>query len=166
MTSDYTGDGQDDRRAGQGKKKERILEGINLWQNNGTATIFNSSPTNTFALPVYNGDTYNKIPTNWKYLIPGDYDGDGAMDYITTLSAPSVPNKIFISFPSKNVFNLPIEGIVLTGVVGPKISQWTSASAIYPIDFDGDGKQELLLLDETGSRVWSFTTTTSTCTVN
>ncbi len=167
MTSDYTGDGQDDVLGLQVNTTDRILEQISLWQNNGTAAIFSSTPTSNFALPTIGSDVYNKINSTWKFICSGDYDGDGAMDYILTLfSATDIFYKSFVSFPSKNIFNLELQGMLLYGDAGATTTQWLSASTISPIDFDGDGKQELLFTYETGCKIWSFTTTSSTCTVN
>ncbi|WP_162923747.1 FG-GAP-like repeat-containing protein [Arachidicoccus soli] len=98
-----------------------------------------------YAYTTYSSSTGTYFGTNF---ISGDFDGDGTQDYILILGInPSNSFKAFYSCPKKGIFNQEISGF---GVEGTSTDPFyatsvASASDVIPIDFDGDGKTEILV---------------------
>jgi len=87
---------------------------------------------------------------NPSYFISGDFDGDGSQDYILILSYNfNVSNsyKAFFSSPAKNIINQEILSFGVGGDSSDPFYATTVATSpsIIPIDFDADGKQEILV---------------------
>ncbi len=107
---------------------------------------------------------YNRIePTKGQFLFPGDFDGDGAMDFITILSCyDNCSYRLFLYSPKNN--NIPDDGNgilpyqVFTNGLPLSIPEITHG---YIVDWNGDGKQELMLifdgLDSPTMQIYSFT---------
>ena len=89
------------------------------------------------------------IHENGNYIVLGDFDGDTNMDYITMLgaSAPSggYTYKAFFTNPSKFILNKEINGfyIPIGGYIGA--INVIESDRVVATDFNGDGKQELLI---------------------
>lgn len=147
MTSDFTGDGKDDimtlKVRIEGSQSWRKLKQLKLYQHTGTS--FGST---TYSPPA----SYDIIHPSWKYFYPGDFDGDGAADYITFLSNAG-GYKAFVSFPSKGIFNQEMSGMGSGTYPG---SSWVTSDYIYVIDFDGDGKKELMRIKDSNTYIYSF----------
>lgn len=102
---------------------------------------------------------YPQIPYNWydgyfqyvynqgTYYIPGDFDGDGAQDYILILGLynSTYYYRAFFSSPAKNIINQEIANFGVGPSSGYYATTVASASEVMPIDFDGDGKMEILV---------------------
>jgi RHS repeat-associated protein len=118
--------------------------------------------------PTYKTVTYSQLPhvngysndfiypqaagnlDNPSSFVSGDFDGDGSLDYILILSNNfNVANsyKAFFSSPAKNIINQEIASFGVGGNSSDPFYATTVATApvITPIDFDGDGKQEILV---------------------
>lgn len=110
------------------------------------------SYTQDFKYVYRNGTTFGS------YFVPGDFDGDGAQDYILILGINYLNAfKAFFSSPKKGIFN---QEILQFGVEGTATDPFyansvASASQLIPIDFDGDGKQEILVMKSNQSYVLS-----------
>lgn len=108
--------------------------------------------TQDFKYVYRNGSTFGS------YFVPGDFDGDGAQDYILVLGANYANAfKGFFSSPKKGIFN---QEIAIFGVEGTSSDPFyansiASATQLMPIDFDGDGKQEILVVKDNQSYVLS-----------
>jgi len=92
------------------------------------------------------------------YYIPGDFDGDGSQDYILILGLSSTNSfKAFFSSPAKNIFNQEIISFGVGGNTNDPFYATTVASTadVIPIDFDGDGKLEILVQKPGNSYVLS-----------
>ncbi len=120
---------------------------------------------NAIAGPTYVSQTYSSIPhvsayaQDFKYayhsggnygtnFIPGDFDGDGVQDYILVLGINSSNSfKGFFSSPQKGIFNKEITGFGVEGSSSDPFYATSIASAgdVTPIDFDGEGKTEILV---------------------
>ena len=93
---------------------------------------------------------FNSSNVGSNHLLVGDFDGDGRGDWLTTLS-DGVNYLSFLSFPAKGDFDQQIKGDFPQ--VGSPIS---SADQVLILDFDGDGKTELMLIEEGLTTIYSF----------
>src|SRR5690606_7306750 len=95
------------------------------------------------------------------FFTSGDFDGDGHVDYILILSNLTTANnfKAFLSTPSKGIVNREITnfGVGVNGASGVYAAyKVAEAPSIIPVNFDGDGKTELLVMRAEGSYVLSI----------
>jgi YD repeat-containing protein len=92
------------------------------------------------------------------FMIQGDFDGDGRMDFIVILSKSTTEDnqyKAFLSFPGKTPDNLNMEyNVITTPNSNDDYLQglWQKADYYNVIDFTGDGRHELMITkgNETG----------------
>ncbi|MEO1627901.1 MAG: FG-GAP-like repeat-containing protein, partial [Bacteroidota bacterium] len=147
MASDYTGDGRDDimllKMRVEGSQNWRKLKEFKLYESTGIS--FNTSVR-------YPDPNYDIIHPSGKCFYPGDFDGDGATDYITFLSNAS-GYRAFVSFPRRNIYNQQISGM---GIGTNSATAWVVSDFIYVIDFDGDGKQELMRIKDATTEIYTF----------
>ncbi|WPV66931.1 FG-GAP-like repeat-containing protein [Chitinophaga sp. LS1] len=168
QTFDYDGDGKDDvvmlntiisgsDRIYNGirinySRKFNVYSGAYYDSVNYTALPHSSFYTQDFKYVYRNGTTYGN------YFVAGDFDGDGAQDYILILGINySNAFKGFFSSPKKGIYN---QEIALFGVEGTSSDPFyansiASAKQLLPIDFDGDGKREILVVKDNQSYVLS-----------
>jgi RHS repeat-associated protein len=95
----------------------------------------------------------NSVP----YFFPGDFDGDGKMDFITILKNNKGVYTTSIVFPSLNIVNSR-SSVYSLNVASPYTTapnQWQTANSIRVLDFDGDGKQDVMVIK--GSTIEIFT---------
>jgi RHS repeat-associated protein len=124
-----------------------LLTELQLYTSTGTA--FNISN-----LPIggsNNGGISGFISTIQNNIIPGDFNGDGADDLISLIS--DVPGTWvgYICNPKLSLTNYTINNFS-SGLA----SSISSADKIYVIDFDGDGKDELMVVDNNNTKVYTF----------
>ncbi len=159
--SDFDGDGKEDVLLAKFNTNSYTLKGINI---NYTRMNYGSNIT-------YKKVAYDNLPgslygqhTLWKsggsFFASGDFDGDGHLDYILILGINGYTNayKAFLSSPSKNIVNQEIAGfgVGVNGASGDFAANAIAESkAIIPVNFDGDGKTELLVVRNEGSYVVS-----------
>jgi RHS repeat-associated protein len=177
LSNDYDGDGRDDAievntvvgEAGYGD-----LAGYSTLKN----VRINKTTSNNaagFESIVYTypfRDNLSNIiePTYRNFLIPGDFDGDGNQDFITILgSVPAYPNNNDPSdiayeafFNSPSTISNQLTRLIYPFGIGPDpggikgTNTIAEAKVIMPIDFDGDGKQELLVAKPDGCHIFSI----------
>jgi RHS repeat-associated protein len=161
MASDYNRDGRDDviniktnyitNPSGSSWRK---LEGITIEYTTNTGSF-----TNVFPIPVR-----RRVHTSGNFFIPGDFDGDSNQDYITILGNETGASNYygFICTPSGYIANTAIGGLGTapssTTLNWPQIA---AADKILPFDFDGDGKQELLVVSGSQTYILSITSQNS-----
>lgn len=154
---DFTGDGADDvlmtNIAGSGQNRTltslRIYRTVQNydWQTNAQPAIqfdqLNISP--------YTG--YSKIHPNGHFIFPGDYDGDGIQDILTMLGSNAVNYNC-------HLYNGKVQpdfgSIVISGVFSLAISDWPTADKIHVVDFNGDGKSDIMLIKGMNCEVFTF----------
>ena len=152
-TNDYDGDGKADvlMVSNNVSGTTRSFFGININYSrnyNGYSSTYQtvSYPQIPHVTSYINDFQY--IYNQGSYFISGDFDGDGAQDYILILGVNSTNSfKAFFSSPAKNIINQEIASF---GVGGNPLDPFyattvATAPAIVPVDFDGDGKQEILV---------------------
>jgi RHS repeat-associated protein len=182
LTSDYNGDGRDDVvlnitdiEFADPYTKQRILKNVKV---NYTGS-FNPSTGSLDCSPADypapdNGSNYRFIYPNGNFFVPGDFDGDGMQDYILILGrkltagdpTPSGDPQLYKGFmnsPGTGVLNKEITnfGIPTTADQAYITNTIAKADIVTPFDFDGDGKQELLVTGNGQCYVLSFQKTGS-----
>jgi len=144
--NDFNGDGQEDILISTshinvyGSISQRTLDKFKIYWSQG-----NSFSTSADYLP----NTFNKINANGKFLCTGDFDGDGASDFITILSDGNTYQPFMYS---------PKHWNPATGVYPYKINNtggmeihFGKIDKLYAIDFNGDGKDELMVVSNQGN---------------
>ncbi len=82
-------------------------------------------------------------------VIPGDYNGDGRTDLLTIQHRPGIVGYgPFFTLSGTSTQFQEIDDI--------GISDWVDFSTIKPLDFNGDGKTDLMLIDENGTKVITY----------
>lgn len=157
LSSDYNKDGKDDVlfmagsivELGQTFLIDKVI--LNTTGEFNPQTSYWDYTPNWYNYPVYQGNHYFYAKPSQNVLLPGDFDGDGNQDYILIVAARPQSNqeifKAFISLPAKNEFNMEISGFGAGPDSYPGSYARTIAEAkrAIPIDFNGDGKMELLV---------------------
>ncbi len=180
MAADYDKDGRDDIlyvnstfniiACGQYRRKVSKLN-INYTKSFNPNTSYTDFViSGDFPVPVQGGFTYEYDGGNkGNFLLPGDFDGDGIQDYILILAklrnvgyCNQYPNwefefdsKAFFTSPGKSIVNSVIGNFgVGTNTYGAFFARTINeADKIEVIDFDGDGKMELLVVKGTTTYV-------------
>lgn len=124
-----------------------------------------SGPSGTFS--------YSYIEPNigsGTYCVTGDFDGDGALDYITiakrtvlTSDAHDTYYKVFVSYPSKSLYNVPVN---VNDSYGYAISPWYESDGYYALNHNADSKSELMIINGANSKIYSLTYNGSSCDVS
>jgi RHS repeat-associated protein len=161
MTSDFNKDGRDDvvniktqfvtYPSGYAERK---LENITFEFTTNTGSFTQQMPT-----PVD-----KVIHTSGNFFIPGDFDGDGNQDYITMLGSPSgngssTTYTARLCTPSGYIANTQILTFTVTPATDYTAKSVVISDKILPLDFDGDGKQEVLVVKGTQTSILRISTT-------
>lgn len=148
FSSDFNGDGRDDIAL---VKREKLTSGgirfhyVRVYRPNSNASGWiGSAPVDYQAPPTYIWLT----AVTGGFFVPADFDGDGRSDYFTVLIRQSTFNAhAFLSFPELGELNKEISGIPGGAFLNDKI---------YPLDYDGDGKSELMVISGTTCKIYTF----------
>ncbi|MEL6671844.1 MAG: FG-GAP-like repeat-containing protein [Bacteroidota bacterium] len=149
VATDFNGNGQDDilliNKAYDGTYTR--MEEIKVYYPNANLSAYTQStyPTST---------PYNIIYPGGNYFFPGDFDGDGRGDYVTVLSN-GTGYKVFYSSPSTGTAN---EEVNVQGAPNPNYpgSIFATAQFVAPLDFNGDGKQDIMVTDWGWTKIYTF----------
>lgn len=166
LLMDCNGDSRDDivfattsSLSVNGTTKSRLLNlTVNYTKSLNPFTSYTDYISTNFPIPyLYSVVPYDYIHEKGNFYIPGDFDGDGVVDYILILAngcANCGNFKAFFSSPTKNIFN---EEIGNFGCGTNNYSQYATtvaeADKVIPIDIDGDGKFELLVIKNNSSYI-------------
>lgn len=154
LASDYNKDGRDDVLnvktrliTYQTGYSERQVERYTIDFMNNTGSFSQDMP-----LPPI-----RMIHKSGIFFIPGDFDGDGIQDYISVLRGTNSSWYYpYLVTPGKVIRNTMITGIPIM-----ENDFWPTANGINnkfnAIDFDGDGKQELLIVNGNQASVYKIT---------
>lgn len=145
LPSDVNGDGRDD-----------IIWAKIITSNGYKLTEIRAKLMNADAsgfLPndlVFTPGTYNDVEVFPNVLTIGDFDGDGRGDIISPLMYQGIV-KVFVTYP----------GLVNSGFVESDISLSNAidvryASLLQSINFDGDAKQDLIMVRNSTCKIYSF----------
>jgi YD repeat-containing protein len=163
LATDYNKDGRDE-----------VLEVNTSWSATHLRRQFNNAYINYTTDYGYSASYFQNPqggyiylhPTSGNFLLPGDFDGDGNQDYILLLakwiSGTQFEYETFITSPGAGQTNLKIFGLG-SGIqfCGSGCAEKAAeANMVIPIDFDGDGKTEILVTHGSQSYLYSIKATT------
>jgi len=161
IASDFTGDGRDDimiNKLGYTSTGGFKVEYFKLYTSTSTGNstcTFNTSQNLPYTQSSGCSGTYDRFPAHLgdgQYFFPGDYNSDGATDYLTILSSGN-GFRVFISFPALGLFNKEVTNILSGCSVN---GLWVHTDMHNVIDFDGDGKSDLMLTKGSETKIFSF----------
>jgi RHS repeat-associated protein len=158
IRTDVNGDGIDDivvldiqyvPSNGNYNRLESIKHFVNM--SGGTSFSSESQP-----YPSVGGTVYRRIPSSGNFFYPGDYDGDGITEYVVVLGNDqgssysviyydNVPGQLNTWSMISNFTNSVKSG-----------SEWYQAADSQVMDFNGDGKADLMLMWGTETEIFSF----------
>jgi RHS repeat-associated protein len=94
----------------------------------------------------------------FNYFYSGDFNGDGAADYITVLSNNGLLSNVYFSSPKLGISNqrvsVPTSVFHSVGVYGGE--RFSQADVVHVINFDGDTKSDLMIVEDDITRVFTF----------
>lgn len=182
LTSDYDGDGRDDilqidvsveniNCTEYRNKLNRVV--VNLTKGFNDQTGYTDYFEQTYPFPEIFGEQYQYSSDKGNFVLPGDFDGDGNQDYISILAKKRIVSicnylegkssydfdfKSFITSPGTNEIN---EEIANFGVGSNPYGDFyartiADADLITALDFNGDGKMELLITKDQQSYILSI----------
>ncbi|MDP4262233.1 MAG: SpvB/TcaC N-terminal domain-containing protein [Bacteroidota bacterium] len=153
LSSDYNKDGRDDVlflaadlvESGQSLFINSVV--LNKTGSYNPQTGYTDYTTQYIPYPVSGAYAYQMTSSTGKSFIPGDFDGDGNQDYILIARNTSNQYKAFITSPATNELNMEIGNFGAGSNPYPDSYAQTilQGDKVVPIDFDGDGKVELLV---------------------
>ena len=148
-SSDYNGDGIDDVLTTYLKKVGGYvkLQNVKAYMGNYNSNSLNSTPVTN------NITSYDIVHPNGKFFYSGDFNGDGKGDYITILSN-GTGYKIFMSLDGGASPNHQVN-VIGSGTAYPG-SSWVQADNIFVVDFNGDGKKDIMIVDGSNTRIYTF----------
>ncbi|WP_345028684.1 FG-GAP-like repeat-containing protein [Ravibacter arvi] len=88
------------------------------------------------------------------WIVTGDFRGTGRMSYLLFLTSHNQSKRIFIGENATEVWTcLPLDPDESLGI---PVAQWQNVEKIEVLDFDGDGKDDLLLIKDNYFEIFSF----------
>jgi RHS repeat-associated protein len=143
LTDDYSGDGIDDVVV----PLVQPVSGTNYFQLINIKTfdnIANNGNTGITITPIAGGS--DRISNLGKYLFPGDFNGDGISDLICLLASSSFPNS-----PSAFIWYGGSSATTFTQLSAYLPTILNSTVGTYVVDFNGDGKSDIMTLNNVGT---------------
>lgn len=146
LTGDFTGDGADDILSAKLSSNGQDLNSLILYQ-----FVNPSVPLTQTSITPYPG--YSKIHSSGNFIFPGDYDGDGIQDILAMLGSSSTNWNC-------HLYNKRIQSnfgsIVISGSHYFEVSDWASADQVHVLDFNGDGRSDLMIIKDNHCEIVTF----------
>jgi len=168
--SDFDGDGKSDVLITNTSVVSSVagkVDNIQLYFSRNTTTpntppVYFDIITKTPITPTgFIFDRFSSVYTN--FLQIGDFDGDGASDIILILNAVNPPvgyysTQILISYPSRNIYNRLVDQSFNfnPGSNQNDASYILTSNDIKVMDFDGDGKSDIIITKDNYCRIFTF----------
>ena len=169
LSSDFNGDGREDILLAEShyenSSNRRILDKVVL---NTTKDQPANYVSQNYSIPSTTDYTtgavtpHNIINSTGNFILNGDFDGDGAVDFITMTAGDYgwfFGNRYhgFFSSPQKQIIN---KQMAFPENLWSDIKVITDAPILMIIDFDGDGKMELFAINGSSSTIYSVSYST------
>lgn len=148
LSSDFDGDGREDiaivNTTQEQIDSDRYLEFIRIYHNQSGNNFFYfdyyppGKNTENQSEPLF-----NVIHPNGRFYFPGDFDGNGKTDYIVFLKSIDSGYKAFLTNPI-SFSNKEVDG--LGDYYSSSTIPWRFIHEILILDYDGDGKDELMMI--------------------
>lgn len=157
FSGDYTGDGADDIMYSYAVRTLNTSTGefLFVFQNSTIFSFMDNWGANTEIVIPRPSFVYSVFANGKRSVIPGDYNGDGLIDFIVILRHIDVSTdyKAFIYYGG----GLPqfTEIVLPTAAVYHPITNW-GVKNVNSIDFDGDGRNELMITRGGTSEIFRF----------
>jgi RHS repeat-associated protein len=156
ISSDMDGDGRADVVTMKVGATEMFtggaLQDLKLYKNTSVAGNFFSQIT----LPIPENFTGVQSAKTWIQL--GDFNGDGKTEYLLFLAGIATLDRAFIGREMGG--NWGCSQLNPVGNLAIPVSNWRSSEVSQAIDFDGDGKMELLLIRDNLCEIYAIDGTT------
>jgi len=151
FSSDFNGDGRDDIAVPltSGTLYPFNFEYFRIYINNTDAS--NATELNIY-LPV---NAYKSINLDKKFFNYGDFNGDGIRDVliITTYGVGNSTSRAYIWYGNSGA--TVFSEISINGTSNFSVNNWETKN-INSIDYDGDGKDEVMITKGSFSEIFSF----------
>lgn len=153
LSSDFTGDGVDDIAVSNlvFSGSNRTVDSWKIYKIRDNATAYDE-----IALLPYSN--YNQVHSSGNYVFPGDFNGDGIQDILSVLGwNNSYASHIYFGRSSTCDPNSTCFGTVaLTGSYSLGFDHWAAADKVYVLDFNGDGKSDLMVIKGSQCEIFTF----------
>jgi RHS repeat-associated protein len=161
LKSDFDGEGRDDiltcriETTNFSTGQKATLTGITIYYSR-------SSSGNQIQMQPghYPADVPGKscIPQNGNYIFDGDFDGDGKNEFFTLLKSHDGVDTYANYYALNNSLSLGWDMFLPVlnsngSLLGPV---WGAAKQVYIIDFDGDGKSDIMTVQGNLTRIYSY----------
>lgn len=110
------------------------LENVLIYHSKGDGDF---NPPKVYSINPLSNNYVDKV-----IFVTGDFNADGLVDYLTTIS-DGTNYHAFVSFPELNILNQPI--VDHTGNYWFMGAEIFSADFVKSMDYDGDGKADIIL---------------------
>ncbi len=160
FSSDMTGEGRDDAVFAITKiiANSPYVSSVAVFEMNANAT---DATQETITIDVVDNDLFYD-PGN-RYMHLGDYNGDGVTDIILILSDIGlVTNTVYIYYGNEST---EFEAISLVGTSHFDLNDW-DVKNVNTIDYDGDGRNELMITGGLKSEIYRFNDLEATAVIN
>jgi RHS repeat-associated protein len=147
LSGDFTGDGIDDIVTSNItiSGSNRVMNFWRIYKIENNATTYSQ-----IDIPTY--PNYTQVPSGGNYMFPGDFNGDGVQDILSILgSGNTYAAQMYLGNISTTFGAVQIDGShSLT------MHNWASADKVYVLDFNGDGKSDLMVIKDNQCEIFSF----------
>ena len=151
LTNDFTGDGADDvatvKTSVSGSN--RYLNHIRVYKSNGTGTNF--ATYDEIAAPP----NHTRLHSSGKFVYAGDFNGDGVGDIITLLGWTSSGSP-YAAHLYQGGISTYLGTIGHSGTYNFNLNMWPTVDEIHTLDYDGDGKTDLMLIKDGMCEIFTF----------
>jgi RHS repeat-associated protein len=152
LANDFTGDGIDDiltLNIVPNGTTESKLANVTIYESKNNGTSFD--PHARSVQP-----NYDRIHSSKKFFYPGDFDGDGISEYITILGNTSGSYLPFLCSNYLTGGTGSCGAISIPGATNFPVGSWVNAHKIEILDFDGDGKQDIMFIGSSLTEVFTL----------
>jgi RHS repeat-associated protein len=154
FTNDFSGDGASDVLVIKKQSDPSYISNIELLKTENDGNNF-AAPI-TFSLPPSN----NKIKSDKIFVFSGDFNGDGINDLVVFLGNNSNTFQPYLylggsTIGSYRLFNNTSDQCYFS------LIQWANAEDIFIVDFNGDGKDDLMIMKQGQCEIFTLNVPTS-----